>query len=434
MKKHKIKRFIAMTMAAMMTLSSNAFATEINLENSSANVSKHGTVTKDSGSDTFNDETTNVWQDGTITEEVRVNVDVASSFTITIPKEIVLDGNTGKANYVVNAKGDIAGDQKITVTPDASFTLSETGGKANVTATVTQANTEYDYTKLQGDGTEYDGNISATLTAGEWSGKFNFNIELKAENCEHSYIGTLTKEATETENGKMIYTCSKCGKVDRVESVAPSFATMSWSAISNISEAGNAASTFSVGDEKELQIGDETYHVQILGFNHDDKSDGTGKAGITVGLKEIMTTKKVMNSASTNVGGWKDSEMRTYVNGNVYNNLLQEVKDIIKPVDKKTSEGNKSTNVITTSDKLFLLSEVEIFGSTEHSANGEGNQYQYFANGGSKVKYRSGSLYAWCERSPYVSSTNSFCFVNYNGSASGSNFINANGVVFGFSI
>ena len=81
--KVKLKRFIAMTMVFCLTiLPSNAFATEIDLENSSANVNKHGTVTKDSGSDTFDDETTNIWKGGSITEEVRVNVDVASSFTI----------------------------------------------------------------------------------------------------------------------------------------------------------------------------------------------------------------------------------------------------------------------------------------------------------------------------------------------------------------
>ena len=81
----KFKQFLAITMAFSMVFSTNAFATEINLENSSANVNKHGTVTKDSGSDTFNDETTNVWQDGSISEEVRVNVERSSEFTITIP-------------------------------------------------------------------------------------------------------------------------------------------------------------------------------------------------------------------------------------------------------------------------------------------------------------------------------------------------------------
>ena len=212
------------------------------------------------------------------------------------------------------------------------------------------------------------------------------------------------------------------------------FNDMSWADIATVSEAGKAPEYFNVGDEKELTIGSETYHVQILGFAHDDKSDGTGKAGITVGLKEMMTTTHVMNSSGSNAGGWENSEMRTYVNGNVYDNLSQEVKDVIKPVNKLTSEGNKSTNITTTSDKLFLLSEVEIFGSTTYSASGEGSQYQYFADGGSKIKYKSGSSSCWWERSPRVSCTGSFCYVINGGSANFNFADGTSGVVFGFSI
>ena len=216
--------------------------------------------------------------------------------------------------------------------------------------------------------------------------------------------------------------------------IGTSFNNISWYKIDMISKQGKAKNYFKIGDEKELQIGDETYHVQILGFDHDDKSDGSGKAGITVSLKEIMTTTKKMNTTNTNVGGWKDSEMRTYVNVNVYDNLSQEVKDVIKPVNKLTSEGNRSTNIITTSDKLFLLSEVEIFGSTTWSASGEGSQYQYFADGGSKIKYQTGSSSYWWERSPSISYTNGFCSVNYYGSANSDIAYMTNGVVFGFSI
>lgn len=144
-----------------------------------------------------------------------MTVNKASEFEITIPKEIVLDGSTGTATYKVKAKGDIAGDQSLTVTPDADFILSEAGGKANVTATVTQTDTEYDYTELQGEGTEYNGNIAATLTAGEWSGKFNFNIEFKtngvAETCEHDYQWTSSGTTASNEECR-IYTCIKCGK------------------------------------------------------------------------------------------------------------------------------------------------------------------------------------------------------------------------------
>ena len=147
-----------------------------------------------------------------------------------------------------------------------------------------------------------------------------------------------------------------------------------------------------------------------------------------------MTTTHVMNDDMTNVGGWRDSEMRTYVNGNVYDNLSQEVKDVIKPVNKLTSEGNESTNITTTSDKLFLLSEVEIFGSTTCSASGEGSQYQYFADGGSKIKYKSGSSSFWWVRSPYVSNTSSFCIVSGYGGADSNDAYYTSGVVFGFSI
>ena len=86
--KTQLKRFIAITMAAMVTLSTNAFATPINLDNTPADASKTDTLDKTNGTDHFVDETTNVWQNGEISEEVRVTVDRASRFEITIPKEI----------------------------------------------------------------------------------------------------------------------------------------------------------------------------------------------------------------------------------------------------------------------------------------------------------------------------------------------------------
>ena len=212
------------------------------------------------------------------------------------------------------------------------------------------------------------------------------------------------------------------------------FNDLSWREIYLISKKGKAKEYFNVGDEKELSINSETYHIQILDFNHDDKSDGTGKAGITVGLKEVMTTTAPMNDTMTNVGGWKDSKMRTYVNNDVYSSLPSDLQAVIKSVDKLTSEGNKSTNITTTSDKLFLLSEVEIFGSTVYSASGEGSQYQYFTDGGSKIKYKSGSSDFWWERSPSVRSAYGFCGVYNDGVASGNFASDTFGVVFGFSI
>ena len=161
----KSLKVIAMSMALVFTMPINAFATPINLSNSSESVTTD-TLDKINGTDYFADEDTNVWQNGSITEETRITVSKASEFEITIPKEIVLNGNTSSADYIINAKGDIAGDQILTIVPDSTFKMSEAGGKADITANITQSNTYYKYQDLLNDGTNYNGRIEAPLTAG----------------------------------------------------------------------------------------------------------------------------------------------------------------------------------------------------------------------------------------------------------------------------
>lgn len=188
------KKFLSLALATILTmaLAVPAFAaTDIGITDSPENVVTD-TLDKTTGTDYFATDDnydgtsvapTNVWDAGTIKEEVKVTAVKAADFTITIPKEITMDGDTKSADYTVNVKGDIAGDQKITVTPDASFNLSEAGGKANVVTNVTQddvtflpADIYYGVAKDQ-PGKTVDGSLAApTLSAGQWSGKFNFTI------------------------------------------------------------------------------------------------------------------------------------------------------------------------------------------------------------------------------------------------------------------
>jgi hypothetical protein len=87
--------------------------------------------------------------------------------------------------------------------------------------------------------------------------------------------------------------------------------------------------------------------------------------------------------------------------------------------------------------KLFLFSEIEIFGSTTYSKAGEGSQYSYFATAANRIKYLangSGSASWWWERSPYGSSSISFCSVNSGGGAHNYNANYAYGVCFGFCV
>lgn len=108
-----------------------------------------------------------------------VKYDQASSFTVTIPKSIVLDSNK-TATYNVKVKGDILGNEIITVVPDATVTLNDANGKDPVTGTINQVKTEFLCNEITADdGCSTDGKITAdSLTSGNWSGVFRFSIDV----------------------------------------------------------------------------------------------------------------------------------------------------------------------------------------------------------------------------------------------------------------
>lgn len=77
-----------------------------------------------------------------------------------------------------------------------------------------------------------------------------------------------------------------------------------------------------------------------------------------------------------------------------------------------------------TSDKIWLLSEMEVQGTRSYANSAEANyqkQYDYYRNGNSKVKYQhtaTTSACFWWLRSVRASGANVFCFVYAGGSAS----------------
>lgn len=209
--------------------------------------------------------------------------------------------------------------------------------------------------------------------------------------------------------------------------------SVSWGLISTVAEAGNAASAWSVGDTKTIKLNGVSYKAQIIGFNHDTKTAG-GKAGITFQLVDCLNTTYKMNSSNTNVGGWKSSEMRSRMS-EFLGQLDEDLQSVIKPVNKLVSIGNGNSTIETVSDKLFLLSEVEIFGSRKCSFAGEGSQYDWYKAGNTRVKKVNGSASDWWERSPDIGrSPKFFCEVDSGGDASSYGASNSYGVSFGFCV
>ena len=210
------------------------------------------------------------------------------------------------------------------------------------------------------------------------------------------------------------------------------FADNDWATIIKACHKNQVPETWVVGNQKAMMINGADYVIDIIGKEHDDYADGSGKAPLTLQLHDCYGETKNMNSSNTNSGGWTSCAMRSTHLPAILALMPTEVQNGIREVNKLTSAGSQSATINTTADKLFLLSEIEIFGSVSYSKSGEGTQYDYYKAGNSKVKKYNGSVYNWWERSPYGSNSTHFCFVTGNGSAIYYPAGIAYGVAFGF--
>jgi hypothetical protein len=198
-------------------------------------------------------------------------------------------------------------------------------------------------------------------------------------------------------------------------------AEYSWADIDTVSQAGLAADTFNIGDEKQITLStDETLTFVILGFDHDFLAFESKNAGITFGMKNLMRDGGYMNDGDTNVDGWVNSNFRNDDLVNIFVSLPDDLKAAIKPVVKISSVGGSDPFLGVTIDSLFLLSEVELFGSAFNSLLGEGTQYEYYrgkpVSGYIKRLWNGEEMAAnyWL-RSAWSFNAASFCLAGFDG-------------------
>ena len=206
---------------------------------------------------------------------------------------------------------------------------------------------------------------------------------------------------------------------------------------------------WSIGDSISIPLTNgEEIEMQIIGINHDDKSDGTGKAGLTLQMVNCLATLYPMNSTSTNAGGYPASPMKTTTLPTIKLLLPQEWQDVIKLVDKKSANGGSSnfSQVVTLSEDIFLLSQYEVWASAGYaqSAALEGSQYEFWQmNTGSTPKIKQydkngdgvvDTKVSWWFRSCVSTMTNSYIFTNTSGSSSRGASSNSNGISFAFCV
>lgn len=297
---------------------------------------------------------------------------------------------------------------------DALYALSQKGSPAEVHV-IADNGTQVTMTKGGKTLTAMVSGGEAVLhptELGEWTIKYTFDSSQKTKQCKLEVIGIV-----------YVYPFT----------IGDNLNDTDWADIDICGRLGMAQQFFKVGDSKTVNIGGTNYEVQIIGFNHDDKVSG-GKAAYSFQLVDCLNQTQQMNTSNTNTGSWNGSAMRGRMS-TYKSQLPAALRNVIKTVKKKSGTGGgSSSGTQQTNDDLFLLSEIEIFGTTTYSVAGEGTQYEWYKAGNTKVKKVNGSASYWWERCPGSGNANDFCYV---GSYGGANFNAASdsyGVSFGFCV
>ena len=168
--------------------------------------------------------------------------------------------------------------------------------------------------------------------------------------------------------------------------------------------------------------------------NFTEVSEGT-IISVPVVSGDVVTV--VAYGLSRNWGGFENSAMKAWANGDFLLQLPLGLRCTIVPTMKKTNVGNRSYAIEKGLYTIWLLSNAEIGGYTaNHPYMDEGEKYPLFTDNNSRIKKLAdgaGSASYWWERSPSVSSSNDFVTCSRSGNPS--YYYNANnafGVCLGF--
>ena len=142
-------------------------------------------------------------------------------------------------------------------------------------------------------------------------------------------------------------------------------------AFMGILRSGKANEHYKVRDV--IQVGDCEF--KIIGFDHDKDVNNITAPTVTVMATRLLSCRR-MHSGSCE-RGWIDTELRKWLNSEVYNTLSPELTQYICSVKKITH--NYKGDVYETVDKLFIPAESELFGTAIWSGYEDGGRYEVFA-------------------------------------------------------
>lgn len=175
----------------------------------------------------------------------------------------------------------------------------------------------------------------------------------------------------------------------------------------------------------------------IIGFNHDNLSNsinGINKAAVTVQTKDCLDEAGYMhyvgtiNSSNTD-GWWGTSNRKAWCNNDFFDALQPGLSTLIKNVSKISNnytdydgQYHSMGQSVNTVDKIFLLSEFEIFGTsyvgseyTTDTDESDGSQYTYMTTSTNRRKYCStlddGPGYEYWTRTSWIDNSGNLFYI-----------------------
>ena len=158
------------------------------------------------------------------------------------------------------------------------------------------------------------------------------------------------------------------------------FATDSWSTIhTNIS---NNPSYYGVGCTKPITInvgsGDEVHNLRIANNTTPDVCSTTGYSqtacGVVLEFEDIIANRifspwieGTYENGNGNMGSWKYSEMRNFLNNDFYQVLPADLRSVIIDTYAVTSRSKNDTEYFDTTDKVYLFATKEIWGEDNYA-------------------------------------------------------------------
>ena len=356
-----------------------------------------------------------------------------------------LDSKLTQVADAIRTKGNTSADLQFPSGFISAIQAIQTGTELKIIVSVTSGAT-VTATKgsLSVSGTSVNGTCTLTVPeAGTWSVKATHNGQTSG-----------TKSVTFTDSYAVTLSFVSAVLNDN-----------DWATIKTVSDKGEGANYWSIGDRKavtlngtvgHLTLSNYTTYAFIIGFNHNSSLEGSNrihfqlaKTAISGGTDVCFCDNQygpdsefstpgagyfVMNASNTNSGGWKSSQMRTNIcgtslssySGTIIAVIPAALRAVLKSVTKYTDNtgggsGSVASNITATTDYFFLLSEYEVFGSISYANSNESSkqaQYTYYSAGNSKIKYKhNGTSTAahWWLRSPSVDTYYGFDYLHTKG-------------------